>query len=66
MDYVTKTLELLQQHTTGKPSADALLIACQLSQLTDAVQRVGTMLSNIDDGIDEANSLNEQRSNRGW
>jgi Asp/Glu/hydantoin racemase len=64
-EHVENTIELLAQHTDQKPSADAILLACIGSALVDAVNHVAKVLGRIDSGIDEANSLNERRLDRG-
>jgi hypothetical protein len=54
-DNVTRTIELLGKYTDEKPSADAVLIASQISALVDATQRVAKQLEHIDYSIDNAN-----------
>lgn len=63
--HIEQSIAVVAQYTDEKPSAGAILIACQLSALIDAVSEVAKQLDYIDSGIDEANSLTERKLDRG-
>lgn len=62
---LTNTLEVMAEYTNEKPSADAILIATQLSAIADAVQRHNELLDYLVDAANESNQMNERRLNRG-